>query len=658
MRQIFSSNWFTRVSQPRRPGRPARRSAKPSIDALEDRVVPALYQVVPAGTENNVTTFATLQAALNVSTLADGDTIEIEAGSTPGVVGSNNTTEDNLTIQTDAAIPIFNRPAFFIDNAFSVAAGQTGLTLRNLNFTVTAFGQFTAAASVTFTGCQVTSGAANGIILSGAANILTGNQFEAVAGTALVTINGSGPGANAVSGNTFIGTNIAGGLGAALLSFDVPSATLSSDLVVDNIFIDKTSGLSGGFYDLISISDVNGLTIRDNVFQSPAGQSLSGVHTFGVAQNLRIQGNRFTIDLISSAGIVVNSPPPGATVGSSIVIDGNTFTSSAGTGIAILVDNSPTATSVTAQGNTFANCRTGILINTGTAPLSGIQLGAGANGLGGNIFRTFTAPATASSGAIVILGTSTGTISAQQNSFAPGVTPSTVVFPGTATVDVSNPLTGNAAFVAALYSQTLLRAGNLNSQSDAGGWVTALNNGLPRAIAGSGISHSVEALTKIVDKLYVQLLGRAPDADGQQGWVRFLRLGGSYAAAIRGFLESSEFKTKFGSPAGQISQMYVALLGRTASAGEVSGWEAVDASEGQGAVIRGLTGSAEFRGLGVRQFYGNFGTVGLNAIALPNLLHRGAAVTQSEIDGWVNNGFDLLTIEELFINAAEYFTNG
>src|SRR5262249_38852912 len=153
-----------------------------------------------------------------------------------------------------------------------------------------------------------------------------------------------------------------------------------------------------------------------------------------------------------------------------------------------------------------------------------------------------TAAATLAAGAIVVFGSPTGTIAAHKNSFATGVTPSTVVFFTSPTVvDVSNPLPDNAAFVADLYDAVLHRAGDTASPSNAGGLITAMNDAtLLQGDIVRGVMRSAEGLGAVVDHLYLTLLGRASDPAGRAGFVSFLQSGRTVEQAITSILTSSE----------------------------------------------------------------------------------------------------------------------
>src|SRR5206468_4332051 len=89
-----------------------------------------------------------------------------------------------------------------------------------------------------------------------------------------------------------------------------------------------------------------------------------------------------------------------------------------GTGLNISVGTGTLNLSI--QGNDFHGNKLGVNISAGSNSAAGIDLGGGSQGsLGGNNFRSFTAPSTGTSGAIVSnAGIGTGTTQAQRNIFA------------------------------------------------------------------------------------------------------------------------------------------------------------------------------------------------------------------------------------------------
>jgi hypothetical protein len=301
-------------------------------------------------------------------------------------------------------------------------------------------------------------------------------------------------------------------------------------------------------------------------------------------------------------------------------------------------------------------------------PLSGIDLGGGSQGsLGGNNFRSFTTTATPppSTSAAILLDTTdapgSGTIKAQKNLFAAGVTPGNEVFPnGSAQIDVSHPLTGNAAFVASLYSAVLRRAGDTSSATDAGSWIALLNaNKLTQAQAAAGIIHSAEAGGVLADTLYLILLDRAPTSSERASLAASLSSGATEEQAVTQLVTSAEYTFNHASDNDFVQSLYLRLLGRVGSTAEVNGWVAALPTLGRARVVQDFLKSSEFRTAAVQQVYG-FTKAPPSAVSstLAILLHRTSAPTTAEINAWVNSGLDLLSIEAGIAGSPEFFTTG
>src|SRR5260370_1462846 len=122
-------------------------------------------------------------------------------------------------------------------------------------------------------------------------------------------------------------------------------------------------------------------------------------------------------------------------------------------------------------------------IVAGAKSLPGIDLGGGSQGsVGGNNFRSFTAAASSSAGAVVTNATS-GTIQAQNNIFA-ALNPQTVISATSGASVNATALSANAAFGDVPYEDFLKRPGNTSNPSDAGSWVSMLNGGFPPGRVG------------------------------------------------------------------------------------------------------------------------------------------------------------------------------
>jgi predicted outer membrane repeat protein len=218
-------------------------------------------------------------------------------------------------------------------------------------------------------------------------------------------------------------------------------------------------------------------------------------------------------------------------------------------------------------------------------------------------------------------------------------------------------LTGNAAFVSALYRDLLHRRGDVTNPLDAGGWVSQLNAGTlsPQAVANN-VARSPEALGLIVDGLYAKLLNRAADPGGRANFVSFLQGGGTVEQVIVSIVTSPEYTNLTSSNTAFVQSLYTNLLGRTGSSSEVNGWLNLLPTLGRAGVATAFLNSPEYRNLEVQQLYG-FTAAPAAAVAslFPNLLHRTGAPTTAEVNFWVNSGLDILRLEASFAGSPEYF---
>jgi hypothetical protein len=251
------------------------------------------------------------------------------------------------------------------------------------------------------------------------------------------------------------------------------------------------------------------------------------------------------------------------------------------------------------------------------------------------------------------------TITAKNNIFDPA-TPVFFIDVGNMAVDASGPVSGNAAYVEALYRTLLKRTGNVAPGGDAAGWVKALDQGaLTRQAVAAAISHSPEALGVVVDGLYLKLLGRQSDPGGRAAFVAFLAQGGTVEQVTAFMLSSPEYAAKAGADGAFVQSLYGELLGRTGANAEVAGWEKAMTSVGRAAVINAFLSSAEYRADVVQQLYGfNLAPAGTEASLFDPVLHRAAAPGAGEINSWVNSPLDTLAIETALAGSGEFFANG
>jgi hypothetical protein len=353
-------------------------------------------------------------------------------------------------------------------------------------------------------------------------------------------------------------------------------------------------------------------------------------------------------------GVAIFGGAGGST--SSLTVSANVLdTGGTGSGVAIILGAGVLDASI--QGNDLHGDEIGISVRAGANSVSGIDLGGGSQGsLGGNNFRSFTALATSTSGAIVSNATS-GTIQAQNNIFA--INPQTVIQSVSGGSVNATALSANAAFVDGLYEDFLKRAGNIGNALDAGGWINALDHGASQASVAIAIARSAESLGLLVDGLYVRVLGRASDPGGRQGFINLLQGGGTLEQVITLMVTSPEFTNLTGTDGSFVQALYVRLLGRIASGAEVAGWLARIPMIGRTGVANAILGSFEFRAEAVEMLYGFPLQPAASATSvLPDLLDRTTAPNPMDINLWVMSGLDIDTIMVDLASTIEYFGNG
>src|SRR5262249_7855084 len=184
------------------------------------------------------------------------------------------------------------------------------------------------------------------------------------------------------------------------------------------------------------------------------------------------------------------------------------------------------------------------------------------------------------------------------------VTPASVITDANKNTDTANNLTGNAAFVQALYEQFLGRVGDTTNPQDAGSWITGLGTGTQPGSVATSIARSPEAYSALVEGLHVKLLGRNSDPAGKAQFVTALQNGATFEQILVPFVVSPEYSGLAGSDAAYVQSLYDKLLGRVAGSGEVAGWVSALPTLGRGGVATQFLQSPEFRGDVVRVLYG------------------------------------------------------
>ena len=98
-------------------------------------------------------------------------------------------------------------------------------------------------------------------------------------------------------------------------------------------------------------------------------------------------------------------------------------------------------------------------------------------------------------------------------------------------------------------------------------------------------------------RLYQATLGREPDADGFEGWMTALSEGTPFLTAVNGFVNSREFQSTYGDldNAGFVTLLYQNVLGRAPDQGGLDGWVSqLDSDVTRAEVVRGFAQSGEF----------------------------------------------------------------
>jgi hypothetical protein len=102
-------------------------------------------------------------------------------------------------------------------------------------------------------------------------------------------------------------------------------------------------------------------------------------------------------------------------------------------------------------------------------------------------------------------------------------------------------------FIKTLYQNILSR--DPESQSVIEKWTNHTNSyGIASTIAGFFTSDEFKARhpsqDTIVDKLYRSILGREPEPEGKNHWLRHIKKGDSMQVIVNGFVDSAEFRLK------------------------------------------------------------------------------------------------------------------
>jgi Domain of unknown function (DUF4214) len=537
-------------------GRQNVRRARPALEGLETRLLPASVFVVPISQPTDGAHFHTLSSALPAAGTEGVVTIEPGASPDPLQVPVL-VNQPRITIQGDPNVPASSLPAYDLSlqtglvklvniNLHSLLVGASGsptvaggATVRNsLIFNVTAFDNGSTYTQNIITGTATFDQGPNG-----GHDVIANNTFTSAASSVLSLTNCAGV---QVLNNTFFANGIA-----------------------NVIFVRNTASFNDGVTTFQA-------TIANNTIVFPGSQGGNGIviQQDGTAiSDLRILNNRF--DSNGKGQGIVMSMANGDDTHFRAFVQGNDFHNNA-VGVAVIGDG----------------------VHAGLVDMGGGQLGS----LGGNNFRGFAKPTGISKAAIEVSNATFGLVLARQNIFTDGVTPADVTFAGTGGgfTDVQSPLSSQRASVQALYNEVLGRTGSL---AELDGWVNILNAQGQAAVVND-IYRSAESLGRIVDAFYLRFLGRQSDLNGRKGWISFLQNSGTEEQLETQFLTSPEYlghiNTDF------VQSLYINILGRTGAASELAGWNNRIQQLGLAGIANAFTTSTENRANTVRSYFQTF----------------------------------------------------
>ncbi len=208
------------------------------------------------------------------------------------------------------------------------------------------------------------------------------------------------------------------------------------------------------------------------------------------------------------------------------------------------------------------------------------------------------------------------------------------------------PATNYESAVRRLYQAAL---GRTPSGAEVALWLPVMQQPGGPTLVATAIERSHEARTRLVRSWYVTYLGRDAGGAEEQGWVAALLQGASDEQILAGILSSQEFYDRtgglLGAPASDdtfVRILFQRFLGRDPSAGEVTAFIGNFVTlYGRGTSAFIVLNSAEYRGSQIVSYYFN-------------ILGRSTGPGQSEVDGWVNSGLELLSIRIGFEGSPEF----
>ena len=153
---------------------------------------------------------------------------------------------------------------------------------------------------------------------------------------------------------------------------------------------------------------------------------------------------------------------------------------------------------------------------------------------------------------------------------------------------------GRAGWVARIDEDGLSRADAVIGFSESLEFINATAD----AAATFTEARTASAWSDDVFRLYSATLDRAPDAAGFASWAETLAEGADFTQVVTGFVNSTEFSATYGDldEAAFVDLMYENVLGRAADADGRQGWlDALADGQSRSDVVRAFVQSAEFK---------------------------------------------------------------
>jgi glucose/arabinose dehydrogenase len=199
----------------------------------------------------------------------------------------------------------------------------------------------------------------------------------------------------------------------------------------------------------------------------------------------------------------------------------------------------------------------------------------------------------------------------------------------------------NTTFVHNLYHDLLNRAPDPQGSSQ---WVSMLNGGTSRQLVSMFFWRSDEHRQLEVNADYQNILGRAPDGPGNSAFMAMLRAGATELSVEQTFLNSAEFRNNHLDNTNFVDAVYSLVLNRAPGQGEETFWINQINTAGIPSVVSNIVNSDESYRLIATKDYMTY-------------LNRTADAAGR--DFWANqlraNGARIELIAEDFLASAEYF---